>query len=66
MATSEPRYTATTNPGYLNEIEAQEEDLKSNLTKMIKGFKEDMLKSLKEIQDNTLEEVEALKEETNK
>jgi hypothetical protein len=33
---------------------------------MTEAFKEDMNKSLKEIQENTSKQVEALKEETNK
>ena len=57
MAPAEPSYPATTNPGYLNETETQEEDLKSNLTKMIEGFKEDMTKSTNEIQDNKFKHV---------
>ena len=49
MARPEPNYPATTNPGYLNEIEAQEEDLTSNFIKIIESFKEVMKISLKEI-----------------
>ena len=50
MVLSEPSYPATTNPGYPNETEAQEESLKSSSIKMIEAFKEDMNKILKEIQ----------------
>ena len=35
----EPSYAATTNPVYPNETEAEEEDLKSNLIKMVVCFK---------------------------
>ena len=56
-------YPSTTNPGYPNETEAQEEDFKFNL---IKAFKEDMNKFLKEIHENTFKQVKALKEEANK
>ena len=42
-------FPATTNPRYPNETEAQEENLKSNLIKMIEAFKEDMNESLKKI-----------------
>jgi hypothetical protein len=35
MVHPEPSYPAKTNLGYPNEIEAQEEDFKFNLTKMI-------------------------------
>ena len=46
--------------------QVQEEDLKCNFIKMTEAFKEDMSKSLKEIQENTFKQVEALKEETKK
>ena len=59
-------YPSTTNPGYPNETEAQEEDLKSNLINIIEVFKEDMDKSLKEIHENTFKQAKALKEEANK
>lgn len=49
MATLELRYPATRNPGFPNETEAQEENLKFILIKMIETFKEVMNKSLKEI-----------------
>jgi hypothetical protein len=49
MAPPKSSYPATTNPGYLNEIEAQEEDLTSNFIKIIESFKEVMKISLKEI-----------------
>jgi hypothetical protein len=54
------------NRGYPNESEAQEEDLKSNIIKMIECFKEDMNKSPNEVQVNTFKQVEGLKGETNK
>jgi hypothetical protein len=38
MVSPEPRYPATINPGYLNETEAQEDDLKSTLIKMTETF----------------------------
>ena len=47
MIPPKPSYLATTNPGYPNETEAQEDNLKSNLIKMLEAFKEDMNKSLK-------------------
>ena len=62
----ESSYHVITNPGYPTETEAQEDDLKSNLIKMIEPFKKDMIKSLKEIQENTYSQVGALKEKTNK
>jgi hypothetical protein len=51
---SEHSYPTTASPGYPNRPEAQENDLKSNLIKMIEAFKEEMNKSLKEIQENTI------------
>ena len=56
-------YLSTTNPGYPNETEAQEEDFKFNLMKV---FKEEMNKFLKEIHENTFKQAKALKEEANK
>ena len=43
----------TASPGYPN-------DLKSNLLKMIETFKEEMNKSLKEIQENTIKQVKKI------
>lgn len=43
---SEQRYLTTASPGYCNTTEAQENDLKPNLKKMIDDFKEE-IKSLK-------------------
>ena len=51
MAPPELSCAATTNPVYPKETETQEEDLKSSLIK-IEAFKEDMNKSLKEIQEH--------------
>ena len=45
--------------------EKQDNDLKSNLMKMIEAFKEDIKNSLKEIQKNTSKHVDILIEETN-
>ena len=59
-------YPSTTNPGYPNETEAQEEDFQFNLIRMIDSFKEDMNKSHKEIHENTFKQAKALKEEANK
>ena len=46
--------------------EKQDYDLKSHLMMMIEEFKKDINNSLKEIQENTGKQVEALKEETQK
>ena len=66
MATPEPSYPTTASPGYFSIVEAQENDFKSNLVKVIDAFKEEMNKSFKEIQENTIKQAEAFKEETNK
>ena len=42
MAPPEPSYSGTTNPQYPNETEAQDEDLKSTLIKLIEALKKDM------------------------
>ena len=52
MVPPEPGYPATASPGYSNIAEVQENDFKSNLLKMIEAFKEEISKSLKEIQEN--------------
>ena len=39
-------------------IKEQENDIKFNLLKMIEAFKEEMNKFLKEIQENTIKQVE--------
>jgi len=63
MSTSEDSYTPSTtvSPGYPNTREAQENDFKSNLTKMIQSFKEEINKSFKEIQENTIRKVQVFK-----
>ena len=45
--------------------EEQDSDLKSHFMKIIEAFKEYIDNSLKEIQENTVKQVEALKKETN-
>ena len=54
------------NPGYPDTPEKQDSDLKSHLMMMIEDFKKDINNSLKEIQENTGKQVEALKEKTQK
>lgn len=53
MEPPEPSYPATQNHGYPNETEAQEDNFKSKLIDMTEAFKEEMDKSLKEIQEST-------------
>ena len=64
MAPPESSYPATS-PGYPNETEAQEDDLKSNHIKMIEAIKEEMNKFLMEILENIFKQEEALKQEAN-
>jgi hypothetical protein len=45
-------YLTTKSPEYSNTAEALENNIKSNLTKMIEDFKEEINKSLKETQEN--------------
>jgi hypothetical protein len=52
------------NPGYPNTPEKQDSDLKLHLMMMIEDFKKEINNSLKEIQENTSKQLEALKEET--
>ena len=66
LASSEPRSPTTVSPGYPNTPEKQDSDVKSHLMMMIGDLKKDINKSLKEIQENTCKQVEALKEETQK
>lgn len=60
MAPSEHSYTTATSPGYPNKTEAQENELKCNLTKLIGTFKEEINKFLKEIQENTIKQVKEM------
>jgi predicted double-glycine peptidase len=60
MTSSEHSYPTTTSPGYPNTTEAQENDLKSNLIKMIEAIKEEINKSLEKIQENTIKQVKEI------
>jgi len=53
MAQPEPNYPTTGSPAYPSTAKAQEDDFKYNLINTIEVFKEEINKSLKEIQDNT-------------
>jgi FtsZ-binding cell division protein ZapB len=53
-------------PGYPNIAEKQDFDLKSHLMMVIEEFKKDINNSLREIQENTGKQLEALKEETQR
>jgi hypothetical protein len=66
LASSEPSSPIIASPGYPNTPEKQDSDLKSHLMMMIGDFKKDINNSLKEIQENTDKQLEALKDETQK
>ena len=54
-------YPTTASTGcYPNISKTQENGLKSNLIKMTEAFKEEMNKSLKEIQENTIKKVKEI------
>ena len=64
MAPSETSPPSIANPRYSNTPEKQDSDLKSHL--MVETFKKDINNFIKETQENTVEQVEDLNEETNK
>ena len=64
LASSEPSSPTTASPGYPNTPEKQDSDSKSYLMMLIEDFKKDINNSLKEIQENTGKQLEALKEES--
>jgi hypothetical protein len=59
---SEPSRPTIASPGYPNTPKKQDSDLKSYLMMLVEDFKKDVNNSLKEIQENTAEQVEVLKE----
>jgi hypothetical protein len=54
LASSELSSPTTVRPGYLNTLEKQDLDLKSNLVMLIEDFKKDINNSLKEIQEEAV------------
>jgi hypothetical protein len=66
LASSETKSPTIARPGYTVPQEKQDSDLKSPLITMMEDFKKDINNSLKEIQENTGKQVEALKTETQK
>jgi hypothetical protein len=66
LASSEPNSPTIASPGYITTLGKQDMDLKSLLMMMMEDYKKDINNSLKEIQENTGKQVEALKEETQK
>jgi septal ring factor EnvC (AmiA/AmiB activator) len=66
LAPSEPNSPTIASPGYIITPEKQDSNLKSLFVIMIEDSKKDMNNSLKEIQENTGKQLEALKDETQK
>lgn len=64
MTSPKHSYPTTANPGYHNITEAQENALKSNLTKMREDFNQEMNKSLKEMEKNTIKKLKIFKGES--
>lgn len=54
IAPSEPNSPTTANPGDLNILKEKDSDLKSHLMRVIKDYKEDINKSLEDIQEDTI------------
>jgi hypothetical protein len=59
---SETSIPTSASPGYPNTPEKQDSDLKSYLMMLVEDIKKNFNNSLKEIQENTLKQVEVLKE----
>ena len=57
LASSEPNSPTTASPGYTITPEKQDIDLKSLLMVMIEDYKKEINNSLKEIQENTCNQV---------
>ena len=65
MTSSEPNSSTTTSSGYTITSEKQDRDLKPLLMMMMEDY-EDIINSLKEMQENTGKQVDVLKEKTEK
>jgi hypothetical protein len=59
---SEPSTLTSATPGYSNTPEKQDSDLKSYLMMLVEDIKKGFNNSLKEIQENTVKEIDFLKE----
>jgi hypothetical protein len=66
LASSKPNSPTISSPGYTITLEKQDSDLKSLLMMVIEDFKKVINNPLKEIQENTGKQLEALKEEKTK
>jgi hypothetical protein len=60
MAPSEPSFPTARSPAYPNTLVEQDYNLKLLLIKMREAFKEEMNKSLKEVQENTIKQVKEI------
>ena len=65
-ASSESSKPTTESPGYPNTPDKQDSDLKSYLLMVVEDFRMYINNLLKEIQENTAKQLEALKEEAQK
>jgi DNA anti-recombination protein RmuC len=65
-ASSKPSTPTTESPGYPNTPKKQDSDLKSYHMMLVDDSKKGINNSIKEIQENTTRQVEALKEEAQK
>jgi hypothetical protein len=61
LSSSETSTSSTVSPGYPNTPEKQDMDLKSYFMMLVEDFNKDINNSLKEIQENTDKQVEAIK-----
>jgi len=66
MASWEPNPPTKENTEYPNTPEKQDVDLKSHLITMMEDFKKDIKNCLREMQENTNRQVEALREKKTK
>ena len=66
MTPPKQSFSTTESPGCPNTTETQENNHKSNLIKIIEAFKQEMNKSLKEIQEITIKQIEIFNNQTNK
>jgi Sec-independent protein translocase protein TatA len=66
LASSEPSFPTIASPGNTITLEKQDSVLRSLLMMVVGEFKKDINNYLKEIQENTGKQLEALKKETQK
>ena len=65
LASSEPNSPTIASPEYTITLEKQDLDLVSVFMKLIEDFRKDINNTLKELQENTGKQLEALKEKKN-